>query len=134
MAGTTVWSGNFRDLSASLLRMATLADGGRIDIVAVEKEIERLLLRNQQATFSITNDIEKLDHADWLALQENIDPFDRVQLAYVVQVCRSAQHLSDAGRVLFERSRKEKKMSNDADRLRKYLAKFDLSFAQIRAW
>jgi len=35
---------------------------------------------------------------------------------------------------LFEHSRKEKKMSNDADRLRKYLAKFDLNFAQIKDW
>jgi transcriptional regulatory protein RtcR len=69
-----------------------------------------------------------------LSLKQSIDPFDQVQLAYVIQVCMSAHNLSDAGRALFEQSRKEKKMSNDADRLRKYLAKFDLSFAQIKDW
>ena len=63
-----------------------------------------------------------------------LDPFDCVQLEYVIGVCRSAHTLSEAGRRLFSQSRQGKKMSNDADRLRKYLAKFELSFAQIQAW
>lgn len=39
---TAVWSGNFRELSASVTRMATLADGGRITISVVDEEILRL--------------------------------------------------------------------------------------------
>lgn len=59
--------------------------------------------------------------------------FDRVQLEDVLRVCQSAPTLSAAGRVLFDRSRERKKMSNDADRLRKYLARFDLDWNEIKS-
>jgi transcriptional regulatory protein RtcR len=37
-----LWRGNFRDLSASITRLATLADHGRIGIALVNAEIQRL--------------------------------------------------------------------------------------------
>ena len=37
------WPGNFRELSAAITRMATLADGGRITEQLVADEIKRLL-------------------------------------------------------------------------------------------
>ena len=37
------WTGNFRDLSASVTRLATLADGGRIPVELVDAEIQRAL-------------------------------------------------------------------------------------------
>jgi transcriptional regulatory protein RtcR len=40
--------------------------------------------------------------------------------------------LSAAGRALFDRSRERKKVANDADRLRKYLARFDLEWAELK--
>ncbi len=36
------WRGNFRELSASVTRMATLADNGRITVETVDDEIARL--------------------------------------------------------------------------------------------
>ena len=61
-----------------------------------------------------------------------IDPFDRPQLAYTISVCRESRSLSEAGRKLLAVSRgKKANRPNDADRLRKYLAKFDLSFDAI---
>jgi len=60
---------------------------------------------------------------------EAIDPFDRVQLEYVVEVCRRSANFSDAGRSLFTVSRKQRASTNDSDRLRKYLAKFELDCA-----
>src|SRR5262249_32419590 len=39
---TALWTGNFRELSASVTRMATLADGGRITTAVVAEEIDRL--------------------------------------------------------------------------------------------
>jgi len=60
-----------------------------------------------------------------------IDPFDRVQLAEVVRVCRESRSLSDAGRQLFCVSREKKKSANDADRLAKYLARFELNWQRI---
>jgi transcriptional regulatory protein RtcR len=51
----------------------------------------------------------------------------------VVAVCRESASLSDAGRRLFDVSRTEKAKVNDADRLRKYLARFGLNWARVRA-
>jgi transcriptional regulatory protein RtcR len=50
----------------------------------------------------------------------------------VLQACRSSVSLSAAGRVLFDRSRERKKSANDADRLRKYLARFDLEWGELK--
>ena len=60
-----------------------------------------------------------------------IDLFDRVQLEHVLAVCRESASLSDAGRKLFAVSRQGKKQSNDADRLRKYLARFDIEWSEV---
>ena len=60
-----------------------------------------------------------------------IDPFERVQLAEVMRVCRASRTLSDAGRRLFAASRTRKAAPNDADRLRKYLARFGLEWSAL---
>jgi transcriptional regulatory protein RtcR len=61
-----------------------------------------------------------------------LDRFDRPQLADVIKVCKSARSLSEAGRILFQASRRNKKSSNDADRLSKYLIKFGLRWDLIK--
>ena len=61
------------------------------------------------------------------------DRFDRVQLAEVVRVCAGARSASEAGRHLFHASRARRSSRNDADRLRKYLQRFELDFAAIQA-
>jgi transcriptional regulatory protein RtcR len=63
----------------------------------------------------------------------SLDLFDRVQLAEVIRVCRNSPTISAAGRALFASSRVNKAQPNDADRLRKYLARFELSWAKIQA-
>jgi len=60
-----------------------------------------------------------------------IDLFDRVQLAHVVQVCRDSCSMSEAGRQLLDASRTCKTSTNDADRLRKYLGRFGIEWNQI---
>ena len=123
------WQGNFRDLAASVTRMATLSDTGRIDRDAVGLEIARL-----GATWSAeTPQGDSLARILTRAELAAIDPFDRVQLAFVVEACRSARSLSDAGRTLFAVSREQRTSTNDADRLRKYLARFDLDWAAVRS-
>jgi transcriptional regulatory protein RtcR len=57
---------------------------------------------------------------------------DRIQLEEVVRVCRTARSLSDAGRSLFAASRATRATTNDADRLRKYLAKYGLTLQAIQ--
>ncbi|WP_066799492.1 hypothetical protein [Sphingomonas soli] len=44
---------------------------------------------------------------------------------------RRSRSLSEAGRALFAASRARRTSANDADRLRKYLAKFGLEWAQL---
>jgi transcriptional regulatory protein RtcR len=61
-----------------------------------------------------------------------IDRFDQVQLEEVIKACRDSPTLSAAGRALFAASRLEKASANDADRLRKYLARFELDWETVR--
>ena len=63
---------------------------------------------------------------------EGLDLFDRVQLREVVRICRETRSLSEAGRRLFAASRARKAAPNDADRLRKYLARFGLEWGSVR--
>ncbi len=60
-----------------------------------------------------------------------MDPFDRVQLAEVVRICRQHSTLSAVGRALFAASRAGKASVNDAGGLRKYLARFGLDWTAI---
>jgi len=123
-SGAAAWSGNFRDLAASVTRMATLSRTGRIDVEEVELEIARMTSSWTRETQQ-TDELASILDADQLAA---IDDFDRVQLAHVVATCRSSRSLSEAGRRLFAASRSLRTSTNDADRLRKYLAKFDLDW------
>ncbi|MDR6510477.1 transcriptional regulatory protein RtcR [Novosphingobium capsulatum] len=122
------WSGNFRDLAASVTRMATFSPKGRIDVLAVTKEIERL----KRLWGDGARDGDGLGR--WLSPDalDDLDPFDRVQLAYVVATCASARSLSEAGRKLFAASREKRASTNDADRLRKYLARFGLGWDDFK--
>jgi transcriptional regulatory protein RtcR len=61
-----------------------------------------------------------------------LDRFEAVQLAEVVRVCRASATLSMAGRRLFAVSRARRSSVNDADRLRKYLARFQLDWDSVR--
>ena len=126
-----VWAGNFRDFNGAVQRMAALAPGGRITEDAVAEEILRLRTVWRAAGGGESRDdlLERTLSADALAA---VDPFDRVQLAEVVRVCRAARTLSDAGRVLFSVSRTRRSAPNDADRLRKYLARFGLDWKALR--
>jgi transcriptional regulatory protein RtcR len=128
------WAANFRDLGAAVTRMATLSPGGRITVECVEDEIRRLLHSWERADAAQTGAA-----ADESLLREvlgpeaaaDLDRFDAVQLAEVIRICRACPTLSEAGRRLFATSRRRKTSANDADRLRKYLARFGLTFASL---
>lgn len=127
------WVGNFRDLNGALRRMATLTKSGRISIDIVEEEIARL---EEDWHGQETTDPSETDSALGTFLSrevlDKLDPFDRVQLEWVIKVCRKSRNISDAGRKVFSTSRKRRKTVNDADRLRKYLKRFDLEWEVLR--
>ena len=129
------WRGNFRDLAASIMRLATLAPQGRIQTEQVAAEIERL--KWLWAEEADSDDLlhkgssEKADNypdkIDW----ENLDLFDQLQLQGVIDECRKHQNMAQAGRALFHVSRNSRAKTNDSDRLRKYLQKFGLEWGDI---
>lgn len=123
-AESAPWPANFRDFGAAIRRMGTLADGGRIAQTDVSNEIARL--------GAATRASDNLDSVLGKKAAD-LDRFDRVQLADVIAVCRTSPSLSAAGRTLFARSLATRTTKNDADRLRKYLARFDLDFDQLRS-
>ena len=129
---SSTWSRNFRDLGASVRRMATLAEGGRITEDLVEEETARLTRAWRGSRAKERPWEAELDEVMDDDARAQLDRFDAVQLAEVIAVCRRSASLSAAGRTLFSESRKRRKSVNDADRLRKYLARFDLRFEDVR--
>ena len=120
------WSANFRDLNAAVTRMATLAPKGRITVECVESEMGRL-----RESWRDCSQFSVLGSQFPISL-EALDPFDRVQLEYVIQTCRESKTLSDAGRKLFSVSRVKRSKINDADRLKKYLKRFGLDWDRLQ--
>ena len=130
LSADACWRANFRDLNAAMTRMATLASGGRIDLAAVEEEIGRLTAAWQTGTPGDASEAG-LRTLLGVAYASRYDRFDLLQLAEVIEVCRESKSLSEAGRSLFAVSRKAKAAPNDADRLRKYLSRFGLAWADL---
>lgn len=123
-----LWRANFRDLNASITRMATLATGGRITEKIVEEETLRL-----QKVWSSFEPNETLPTAILREVMPTetlckLDFFDQFQLAEVIRVCRKSRSLAQAGRILFNQSRTLKSNANDSHRLKQYLQRFDLDF------
>lgn len=125
------WQGNFRDLTASVTRMATLANADRIGLDEVEEEIQHLrkIWHVETSSVNIKYHLEEILSTEQLA---QIDEFDRIQLEGVIEICRRSKSMADAGRRLFSVSREQRQSTNDSDRVKKYLAKFGLSWNDIK--
>lgn len=123
-----VWRANFRDLNASITRMATLASGKRINLDIVKDEIKRLEKNWQGYQPQNNHQLPSILTQEQI---QQLDLFDQHQLEYVITLCKQSKNLSEAGRKLFNQSRNQKKATNDADRLRKYLAKFSLQWNDL---
>ncbi|WP_201554199.1 RNA repair transcriptional activator RtcR [Psychrobacter immobilis] len=166
MSVDATWQGNFRDLTASMIRLTTLAESKVIRNDDVQAEIERLThlwdlpdsldglnrlgsdskgnnankssLSNNGSDSVLNSDtIEQGSHnilRKYLdeEILTTIDPFDAVQLAYVIEVCIRHKNQAAAGRYLYANSRDKLKIPNDSDRLRKYLLKFGLRFDELK--
>ena len=110
--------------------MATLAPSGGIRVTEVDDEVARLQMSWRTESPAAKDDI--LERVLGAKKAAELDLFDRAQLAVVLEVCASESTLSAAGRKLFAKSIEKRASKNDADRLRKYLARFDLDFETAR--
>ena len=131
---TNSWSGNFRDLNAMVVRMATLSDGGRITKSLVEEEIERKApvetTTNERSPLIIADKdlLERVLGSDY---ESRFDSVDIALLAHTIAVCRTSASAAEAAKKLFAVSRRAKTSVNDSDRLTKFLARFGLKFKEI---
>lgn len=143
-----LWTGNFRDLTASMTRMTTLANDFCIDRATVAEEIARLTQlwtynsatqHNHSAQNHATASTSDHDAflQTWLSAEQlsQLDAFDKNQLAYMIEVCvnakRQGKSQADVGRQLFSQSRQQLKTPNDSDRVRKFLLKFGLKYETL---
>jgi transcriptional regulatory protein RtcR len=125
------WQGNFRDLAASVTRLATLSQGELIRRETVEKEIQRLKQLWLIQTASCNDGNRDADILlNYLSSEqlEQIDEFDQIQLRGVLKVCENSKSMAEVGRQLFSVSRQQRNTTNDSDRVKKYLARFGLSW------
>ena len=133
-----LWKANFRDLNSSIIRMATLATGGRITEAIVAIEIQRLQsdwqrYQTETSDHSLEQTEQQTDLVQLLGAdyRQKFDVFEYTQLQQVIAVCKTSPSLAAAGRSLFNISRTLKSNRNDSHRLRQYLAKYGISFAEI---
>jgi transcriptional regulatory protein RtcR len=124
------WPANFRDLNASVVRMATLNHHGIIDENIVNTEIKRLQQRwhSTPNTSSSQIDLNEILSPEQL---QSLDLFEQLQLSNVIEVCQQCSTMAEAGRRLFNVSREQKTSANDSHRIKTYLNKYGLIFKDI---
>jgi transcriptional regulatory protein RtcR len=135
---TAPWPGNFRDLGASIVRMATLADSGRISRDDVAREIARCAgewaARDGQtaeaAAIVVPTAAGSLVER---VLDVPMDAFDAVQMEAVLSAIAATDSMASAGRTLFAVSREQRASVNDSNRVSKYLAKWGLKYHEVKA-
>jgi transcriptional regulatory protein RtcR len=128
------WRGNFRDLAASVERMATLAPGARISARDVAEETDALRRewglgpKPPPAAPPAPVWPPPLPRARAL-LGERIARFDLhdlLELEAVLAACAVTRNYSEAGRLLFGVSRTQRKSQNDTQRVATILKRFGL--------
>ncbi len=126
-----IWSANFRDLNASITRMGTLADGGRITTAVVDDEISRLKLKWRTAPQSHGAPSSLIDRVLGAGSSESMDYYEQVKLASIIDICQNSRSMAEAGRKLFNISRDTKKSNNDSHRVKQLLEKYRIRFEDI---
>lgn len=127
-----LWSSNFRDLNASITRMAALSDGGRITTAIVNEEISRLEKKwSHRKTTEIESKSNILVEILPPKVLSNMDYYEQEKLAIVLNTCKVANSMAEAGRTLFNKSRQSKSSANDSHRVKQILSKYNLTFSDI---
>lgn len=128
-AAKAPWPGNFRDLAASVMRMATLSEGGRIleaDVVAEIAELSIAWGLNVRAPRASESLVE-------LVLPDAVlDEYEEAQAEAVLRAVRDTGSMAEAGRKLFAVSRTKRKVLNDSHRVRTLLTGWGLDYKEVK--
>ena len=124
------WTGNFRDLSASVTRLATLADGGRIPVNWWKPRSSACTGCGSAARPGNGGGKIRLTPAA-RRRGRRAGPVRPHAAGSRHRRVPESDSLSEAGRKLYDRSRTQRTVVNDADRLRKYLLKFGLNWESV---
>jgi transcriptional regulatory protein RtcR len=133
-AMTAPWTGNFRDLASTVMRMSTLCEAGRISAEDVRMECESLKSSwgfGSEGEKSTSTENLPRDRAS-LLIDGAIDAFDRAQIEAVLLAIKTTDSMAAAGRQLFGASRLSKDKPNDSDRVRKFLTRWNLDYATVK--
>ncbi|MCC5612050.1 RNA repair transcriptional activator RtcR [Nostoc sp. CHAB 5834] len=125
------WEGNFRDLSASLLRMATLADNGVIGDADAHDEIEHLEQFRLDASAPSANKRSLVQQVLPSEMLAGLDRLEIVQLEEILSTIARTTTMAEAARELFAVSRTEKGNPNDSDRMSKTLKRWGLNYKEL---
>lgn len=123
-----VWSGNFRDLTASVERMTTLCEGGVLDDGVVEDEIKMLkaMWEGHQMPGS------KQSHAQDLVTKvlpgHTLNLFEHAQLNLVLSLCGAARSYADLGRQVYGADVGK----NPSQRIRDFLVEHGLNLEGVK--
>ena len=145
LAETTTWDGNFRELRNMVARIGTLARDGEIRPSDVEREIQRMdtISKSSQSTTTAStrteSDSDRAESEDpylksllGSGYSERMDAIDIATLKYVLDVCRTCTSAAEAGRKLYNVTRENRSVSNDSDRIAKFLKTYKLKFSQLQ--
>ena len=124
------WPGNFRDLTASIERMATLSNSGSIEVDTVDVEISRLRrlwrLTDQQEIESESLGAKYFGRESYAGFSL----LDRVQIDAILNQIKSAKTLAELARALEQTP--DSGDFNWSDRGKKILQRFDIDFKKAK--
>lgn len=123
------WPGNFPELAASLERLCSFAAAsGVMDHGVARREVLHL-----NASWEASDPgRSRVERVLGLAASRDLDRVDRAALEEVLLVCSATTSMAEAGKLLFAKSRERRSTLNDSDRMKKYLARYGLDWAQIQ--
>lgn len=126
-----IWRYNFRDLHASVQRMAAHSEDGYISPEIVDREIGYLKRSWRRWELEESKKYEICMRLLPVDVFNSLDLFELIQLEEVLCQCRKYKSMAEAGRALFNVSRQKKVSHNDSHRLSMYLKKYNITWRNI---
>ncbi|CAH7424250.1 Transcriptional regulator [Vibrio chagasii] len=130
-----LWKRNFRDLTASILRMATLSELNTITELVVDEEIGRLNKSwgcDEAAVCVHGSDIVERMYATTTASMEVLSPKDIAELTFILNVCKEHDTASSAYPYIYGKA--SKSVGNPTSILNGYLTRnFGFKFSDIKS-